>query len=683
MQSPAIGQPYRPDIDGLRAIAVLSVVAFHAFPHLLRGGFIGVDVFFVISGFLITRIILDDLNAGHLSFGKFYARRIRRIFPALIVVLLATYFLGWFILFFDEFQRLGLHVAAGAGFISNLALWRESGYFDASADTKPLLHLWSLGVEEQFYIIFPLLLWLGWRLNIKLWIVIGFLIFVSFFINIHEIKASPAASFYAPYARFWELMAGGFLAAIYPRLSRFHRPCLSNAISMVGVLLLVYGLLRIHGGLSFPGKWALVPVLAAVLLIAAGPQSWFGKHVLSSRALVWIGLISFPVYLWHWPLLTYVRILSSGSPDVWARFVAVALSFLLGWMTFLAIERPLRFGPGGKAKVTLLSISMIVVALMGWYTYRSNGFPWRQVNQINTKQQGSPAARLQEGSEIRLKTECGISDIRLKEHFSQCVMDERGPVKYALMGDSKASALFPGLVRESTERGRWMFIGGFHPKHGAPLPLLESDPQESRFINWVAIDAIAKNKNIEAIALVVAIRNLFDLSPYADGTVNTYDPDYLSRMAGKNYSASTLEGMDRAIKMLVRAGKKVLIVVDNPPFPSFQDCIGRKSSLDILNTHLATPNRACRVSLRKFNVSIEPYLKLLSALKEKNPGVLEIFDPTAIYCDTQENICSYEKSGNFLYADTDHISNYAASLVGEAVNELLNDNMAENPERHD
>ncbi len=675
MRSPAIGQPYRPDIDGLRAIAVLSVVMFHAFPHLLRGGFIGVDVFFVISGFLITKIILDDLNAGHWSFEKFYVRRIRRIFPAVVVVLLATYLLGWFILFSDEFQRLGRHVAAGAGFVSNIVLWGEAGYFDASADTKPLLHLWSLGVEEQFYIVFPLLLWIGWRLKIKFWIVIGLLAFISFLINIHGIKENPTASFYAPYARFWELMAGGFLAAMYPRLSGFQRPYLSDTISMAGALLLVYGFFRIHGGLPFPGKWALVPVLAAVLLIAAGPQSWFNKHVLSSRALVWIGLISFPVYLWHWPLLTYARILASGSPDVWVRFAAVVLSFFLGWMTFLAIERPLRFGPGGKVKVALLSVAMIVVALIGWYTYKSNGIPWRQVNQINAKQQSLPATGLQERNEIRLKTECGISEIRVKEHFSQCVMDERGPVKYALMGDSKASALFPGLVRESTERGRWMFIGGFHPKHGAPLPLLESDPQESRFINWAAIDAIAKNQSIEAVALVVAIRNIFDLSPYAEGTINTYDPGYLRRMAGKSYSASTLERMDRAIKMLARAGKKVLIVVDNPPFPSSQDCIGRKSSLDLLNVHLAAPNRACRVPLREFNASIEPYLKLLSALKEKNPGVLEVFDPTAIYCDMREDICGYEKGGSFLYADTDHISGYAASLVGHALNGLLNNNM--------
>lgn len=675
MRSPAIGQPYRPDIDGLRAIAVLSVVMFHAFPHLLRGGFIGVDVFFVISGFLITKIILDDLNAGHWSFEKFYVRRIRRIFPAVVVVLLATYLLGWFILFSDEFQRLGRHVAAGAGFVSNIVLWGEAGYFDASADTKPLLHLWSLGVEEQFYIVFPLLLWIGWRLKIKFWIVIGLLAFISFLINIHGIKENPTASFYAPYARFWELMAGGFLAAMYPRLSGFQRPYLSDTISMAGALLLVYGFFRIHGGLPFPGKWALVPVLAAVLLIAAGPQSWFNKHVLSSRALVWIGLISFPVYLWHWPLLTYARILASGSPDVWVRFAAVVLSFFLGWMTFLAIERPLRFGPGGKVKVALLSVAMIVVALIGWYTYKSNGIPWRQVNQINAKQQSLPATGLQERNEIRLKTECGISEIRVKEHFSQCVMDERGPVKYALMGDSKASALFPGLVRESTERGRWMFIGGFHPKHGAPLPLLESDPQESRFINWAAIDAIAKNQSIEAVALVVAIRNIFDLSPYAEGTINTYDPGYLRRMAGKSYSASTLERMDRAIKMLARAGKKVLIVVDNPPFPSSQDCIGRKSSLDLLNVHLAAPNRACRVPLREFNASIEPYLKLLSALKEKNPGVLEVFDPTAIYCDMREDICGYEKGGSFLYADTDHISGYAASFVGHALNGLLNNNM--------
>ncbi|MDU7589264.1 MAG: acyltransferase family protein, partial [Acidovorax sp.] len=499
--------------------------------------------------------------------------------------------------------------AAGAGFVSNLALWGEAGYFDASADTKPLLHLWSLGVEEQFYIILPLLLWAAWRLKIKSPIIIGMVAIASFWINIHTIRKDASASFYAPYTRFWELMAGSLLAAMHARLNEYRTKNLGNALSVFGILLLAYGCFRIHGGIPFPGKWALVPVLGATSIIAAGPESWINKHVLSNRALVWIGLISFPVYLWHWPLLTYARILSSGSPTTGLRIAVVMLSFLLGWITFRWIERPLRFGPRDKMKVAWLSAGMIMVAVMGWSTYRNEGFAWRQVNQINAENREPPAAYQQQSEEIHLKNECGISDARLKEHFSHCVMDERGPTKYALMGDSKAGAMFAGLVRTSTERGRWMFIGGFHPKYGAPLPLLEKNLHESRFINLVAIDAIAKNEEIETAVLVVAVRNLFDLSPYADGTVNTYDPGYLRRMAGTAYKESTLDGMDRAVKMLADAGKKVVVVLDNPPFPNSQDCIGRKSSLVILNEYLAAPNSACQVSLVELNSLIEPYFQ--------------------------------------------------------------------------
>ena len=164
---------YRPDIDGLRAIAVLSVVGFHAFPSWVNGGFIGVDVFFVISGFLISGIIYENLDKGEFTFREFYARRIRRIFPALIVVMTACFAFGWFSLLADEYKQLGKHIAGGATFISNLLLWQESGYFDNSAETKPLLHLWSLGIEEQFYIIWPLLLWLTWKRKFKFFAVRG------------------------------------------------------------------------------------------------------------------------------------------------------------------------------------------------------------------------------------------------------------------------------------------------------------------------------------------------------------------------------------------------------------------------------------------------------------------------------------------------------------------------------
>lgn len=207
-------QEYRPDIDGLRAIAVLSVVTYHAFPNLVPGGFLGVDIFFVISGYLISKIILNNLENNNFSFFDFYARRVRRIFPALFVVLLSVLFAGWFFLLPSEYKQLGKHVLAGAGFVANLMYWREVGYFDVAAETKPLLHLWSLGVEEQFYIFWPVFLYFLWKRKINLLKVSLILFFIScaaylYFSGVHGIFA-----FYAPVTRFWELLAGGLLAFI-------------------------------------------------------------------------------------------------------------------------------------------------------------------------------------------------------------------------------------------------------------------------------------------------------------------------------------------------------------------------------------------------------------------------------------------------------------------------------------
>ncbi|RYY63558.1 MAG: acyltransferase, partial [Comamonadaceae bacterium] len=211
---------YRPDIDGLRAVAVLSVLGFHAFPQWVKGGFIGVDIFFVISGFLISTIIFGSLQGKGFSYAEFYARRIKRIFPALVVVMAATFAFGWYILLPGEWQQLGKHVAAGAGFVSNFAFWGEAGYFDNAAETKPLLHLWSLAIEEQFYIFWPLLLGLAWKRRWRMLAVIGAVAAASFLLNVSTIHSHRTAAFYSPLSRFWELMAGGMLA--YMRLHKPH-----------------------------------------------------------------------------------------------------------------------------------------------------------------------------------------------------------------------------------------------------------------------------------------------------------------------------------------------------------------------------------------------------------------------------------------------------------------------------
>ena len=398
---------YRPDIDGLRAIAVLAVVAFHAFPNYLKGAFIGVDVFFVISGYLISTIIFENLDKGTFSFFDFYARRIKRIFPALIVVFVTCFIFGWLELLADEFKQLGKHIAAGSSFISNIVFWNEAGYFDNAADTKPLLHLWSLGIEEQFYILWPILIWFSWKKNFNLLTIILVISIVSFALNINGVKQDPVATFYSPQTRFWELLSGSLLAylvsynklvlsnikekinslipIVYIKVKECNSNMLSNILSFTGIFLLLFGFLVINKDLSFPGNWALVPVIGTLMILIGGSEAWINRIILSNKLAVWFGLISFPLYLWHWPLLSFARIVEGEVPSRNIRIAVVFLSIVLAWLTYKFVEHPLRFGKVGKVKITVLVILMLIVGYIGYNTYERDGLSFRLKNITNEK----------------------------------------------------------------------------------------------------------------------------------------------------------------------------------------------------------------------------------------------------------------------------------------------------------
>lgn len=383
---------YRPDIDGLRAVAVLAIVWYHAFPSRLPGGFVGVDVFFVISGFLISSIILKGIENGTFSYADFYARRIRRIFPALIVVLLATMALGWWILLPDEYRQLGRHVAAGALFASNIQLWSEAGYFEAAAQLKPLIHLWSLGVEEQFYIVWPLCLALIWRLRRGRLALIGVVAGASFLLNLALIERAPGATFYLPVTRLWELLIGALMAAAslrgdlvsaaFGRLSSpWHRyvGATRNVLAGVGATLIAAALVTFDGDLAFPGWFALLPTTGAALIIAAGPEAVLNRRVLSMRLAVFIGLISYPLYLWHWPLLSFLSILGFDNTVFagMARVGGVALAGLAAFLTYRFWELPLRRRVGVTRVALRLAMGLSVAASCGLIVLYADGVPSR------------------------------------------------------------------------------------------------------------------------------------------------------------------------------------------------------------------------------------------------------------------------------------------------------------------
>ena len=376
---------YRSEIDGLRAIAVLLVVTFHAFPNTLDGGFIGVDIFFVISGFLISSIILENLDAGTFSFVTFYGRRIRRIIPALSIVLIVSLVFGWFELLPGEYKQLGKHVAGGASFLSNFLLWREHGYFD-NPDAKPLLHLWSLGIEEQFYIIWPLLLFLMFKLRLNLLAVTAVVALSSFLLNTEITARDTVASFYSPLTRFWELSVGSTLAYLALHKANFlpkPHSYVALFLSFAGVALIAISALIIHKDYAFPGWWAVLPTTAAAAIIMSGSQIWLNQKLLSNRVLVGIGLISFPLYLWHWPLLSFAHIVEGATPSLATRISAVLASVALAWLTYWLIEKKVRNGGDLAVKSLVCCAAVFAVGFTGYITDKFDGFNHRLGERAN------------------------------------------------------------------------------------------------------------------------------------------------------------------------------------------------------------------------------------------------------------------------------------------------------------
>ena len=367
---------YRPDIDGLRAIAVLAVLAYHAFPKVVHGGFVGVDVFFVISGFLISSILFANFEQRRFTYAGFYSRRIRRIFPALAVVLVTVLVAGWILLMPDEYTQLGGYVSAGAGFVSNLLSWHEAGYFNNASDTKPLLHLWSLGVEEQFYILWPLLIGICWRYRFNFLGITLLVAAASFGVNVLTVASHADADFYSPVSRFWELMLGGVLA--YTMLHRpEYLPRKGNLLSLLGLAGIVIGICVIRGSDDFPGWWALLPTLGTFLVIAAPPSSWVNRYLLANRMMVGIGLISYPLYLWHVPLLVFARIVNFETPPAWVQMLLLLAAFLLATATYLWVEKPLRFKLRARVSVPVLVSAAGLALVAGLACVALDGVPTR------------------------------------------------------------------------------------------------------------------------------------------------------------------------------------------------------------------------------------------------------------------------------------------------------------------
>lgn len=479
---------FRADIEGMRGIAVLSVLAVHAFPRWLPGGFIGVDMFFVLSGFLIAGIVRRDIESGQFSIATFYARRVRRLLPALCVVLAACLAAASVLTFPNEARQIGKHVAAGAGFVSNIVYRSEAGYFDANAESKPLLHLWSLAIEEQFYLLWPLAaLALARRPRLAL-PAIGIALLASLALNVHLIESKPVATFFLLPTRAWELLAGVALAyaSAHPTVVAWLRRRLTlchvqtatarDALAGAGALMLVAALCTIDKEDRFPGWWATLPVLGTLALLAAGPHATFNRHALGSPVLRFYGSISYPLYLWHWPVLSF-PVLMGVALTAELRVLILVASVALATLTLMFVERPFREGrllPRHAVKALLISLATIGVG--GWAMHRSDGL--LQIYPTELRDLAATEFRF-DYADYRVGR-CMVKLDEGPETFGEDCVD-REPALGALVmlwGDSHAAAIYPGLRQLLTDEGGERRLAQFTAARCPPL--LIAPPGSSR-----------------------------------------------------------------------------------------------------------------------------------------------------------------------------------------------------------
>jgi peptidoglycan/LPS O-acetylase OafA/YrhL len=685
---------YRPDIDGMRALAVLAVVTYHAFPYILLGGFAGVDVFFVISGFLISRIIFQSLQDGDFSFSEFYAHRVRRIFPALILVLAACFAFGWFALLPDEYRQLGKHIASGAGFVSNFTLYFESGYFDTDSEWKPLLHLWSLSVEEQFYALYPLLIWAAWRVRLNVLAVVAALGLLSVALNLHEVGANASLAFFLPHTRYWELFVGALLAwhshygpddalswlkrmVYHPALTPQPPPAarqeaaLNNALSATGLALVIFSFLALDRSTPYPGGWALLPVVGAALIIFAGGSAWLNARLLAWRPLVFIGLISYPLYLWHWPLLAFARILN--EPPAWT----LPLAFVLAWLTYRLVERPIRFSPPGWAKTLALCAAMAGIGGIGGYAWHKDGLPLRPPIQ-------ALAAYHPDNFEWESRGLIRDEDCHKRFPFSRdriCKIAKETPPTVVLLGDSHANALYPGLA-EATATDADVNVLNLGAPGTIPFAGLESGPRTStpqalRENALLIEQALAYAETAPTVRTVIlASRGPLYISGRFPLTPDESPPDFILRLPGQPGISDNREIWRAALRStlarLLKSGKQVVIVLDVAElgFNPKTLCVEHRP----LRFSAAARRSPCAVSRSKFEERSRDYRELTTSVLKEFPTV-KVFDASAPFCDAQW--CRAMLNDTVMYRDGDHLSLHGSRLAAKTLAQLLKTGLPE------
>ncbi|MFZ3217917.1 MAG: acyltransferase family protein [Candidatus Acidiferrales bacterium] len=650
------GRTYRPDIDGLRAVAILAVVAYHAGIPGVGGGFVGVDIFFVISGYLITSVICSDIDSATFSITKFYARRAKRILPALFSVLLACYVLALVLLSPAEIRTFAHNAFATIVSASNVLFWLRSGYFAANADLNPLLMTWSLGVEEQFYLIFPVLMFLLSKFGKqKRFAAIAVLLFASFVLSVLGTRSDPTATFFLLPTRAWELAVGALIAmreAEKPSQGSVSRPWLANALSVFAMGMLAIAAFSYTRYTVFPGLAASLPVAGAALLVMT-PSSWINRYILASKPMVFVGLISYSWYLLHWPLLSFARILV-GQISVQAAVTIAVLSFLLAIASHRYIEQPFRRSSSDNPTILkryfALALAMTLPLIVMLATH---GWPAR-----------FPGLSQVEASGAELKTDRCLAQYGDTAPNLSAACAPEGPANVpgvALLGDSHAAAL-AGALRQLGGNSGFRLVE--LTKSSCP-PLLDvtrlmpAHPRHDREcaqFNAKTLAHVQADDNIKIVILAGFWSAPFVHEKEGDRFIADGQPG--ESVSPAQSRANLKQGLQDTVEALRSSGKKVIVLKDNPMF-DFDPVLRVRGSF-IKPRMLLAKILAPTVSLGDYS---EPRKNVDPTYDNEASAIIDSVASTdqAVTYDLKKSLCDESKcyfydGKSLLYEDDQHLS---------------------------
>lgn len=620
---------YRSDIDGLRAFAILSVIGFHYFYEWFPGGFIGVDIFFVISGFLITTILLRGLDNNEYSLAKFYSKRILRIFPSLIIVVASVLILGWFLLLPEELALLGKHIQRSITFSQNFNLMNEAGYFDPSSDQKPLLHLWSLSIEEQFYLFWPLLLSGLTSIKIKKIYPVLLIILFSFFWGDIFITKENVSGFYFTLSRVWQILLGAVVGLIpfFKNITLTFK----NFTAGLGALFIIAPVFSYSAYMEYPSALALFPTLGTGLIILSGPHSMINK-LLSNRMFVFIGLLSFPLYLWHWPLLSFASIINLGKVNFEIKLVLLSIAFILSVITYSYIEKPVRHSKNKKLSIYMLTLAGLVGAF-GYLTFESRGFEDRTV----MKEYLENNKILKWNKDLPSQKRCQ-SIISYASELNYCQISQIGKPTVAIVGDSHAQHFYPGLQEYLKKKGENLLLLGIG---GCPGFIDQRGRDSCEKLSLKIINTILKTSSIHTVIFA----NM--------GAGYLQSTSYLTRNKKELSNESFFAKINFTLRMFEKSGKKIFYVL-NIPSMDFDPkvCIKQRP-------YSFAKAQACFISRKKHDQDAKRYKDTIYQLTRLHSA--EVIDPSLKLCD--QSVCIAKKDRNLIYRDPQHLTYFGSIFV--------------------